>query len=264
MLNINSELQKIKEYLSSKIKLAVDIVPNYDEGNKVSIKCFYKDNDKMKKAEYSFFIKYYKNKDNYANAPYLLHCNFWYGDGGSGYADKYESLHDFIKTNMLKELIDNYGIGKNNEKIEFNYMEEDTDDDIDDEEDTEIEDNDNLTIFDLESDTQDNQLSLFDEIKENDPVEDLLSYGIDEYYMNNLRGETFGLIKEELNKIPKYKEYYNKLKKYLSSFIPEGNWGDKDWNNKTMLVNDDDTIVIRGNRQYCPVYVYKMYENNFE
>ena len=129
-----------------------------------------------------------------------------------------------------------------------------------------MEDTNELTIFDLDNDTQDNQLSLFDEIKEtkqNDPVEDLLSYGIDEYYMNYLRCRTFGVIREELNKLPKYKEYYNKLKDYLSSFIPKGNWENKDWNKQVMLVNNDDTIIIRGNRQQCPIYVYTMYEKNF-
>ena len=198
MLNIDDELKKIKEYLDKNITLKSEIVPNYNYGNKISFKCFQMIDNKMSEVEYSFYLQYFKDKNNYANASYLLHCSWDYNLGGSSYADKYESLEDFKNSKMVKELISEYRKNRTQlvEKEKPIIILETTDD------------TEELTIFDLDNDTQDNQLSLFDlEEKQNDPVEDLLSYGIDEYYMNNLRGETFGKIKEELNKIPKYKLY---------------------------------------------------------
>lgn len=264
-MNIDNELQKIKDYLKDKITISVDIEPNYDFGNKVSALCFYMDNGKMKKAEYSFYIKYDENKDNYANALYFLHCNFSYGDGGSGYGIGYNSIQDFINTDMVKELIKNYGKDKQNEKLEFNYTEEDIELEEESEEDTNYNE---LTIFDLDNDTQNNQLSLFDEIeetKQNDPVEELLSYGVDKYYETWLKGETFGVIKKNISNVPKYNEYYEKLRNYLKNKLPNGTYDNTDYKAKpTFITDSEDIITIKGNRQQCPIYCYKMYENNFE
>ena len=271
-MNIDNELQKIKEYLDNNITLNSEIIPYFDWGNKVSINCFQMIDNKMTKVEYSFHIKYDKNKENYANAEYFLHCDYSYNLGGGGYGIGYNSIQDFINTDMVKELIDNYGKDKKNEELEFNYMEEDIDeeeslDDDIEEIDEEYTNYNELTIFDLDNDTQDNQLSLFDEIeetKQNDPVEDLLSYGIDDYYKNNLRGRTFGVIREELNKIPTYAEYYKKLRNYLKNKLPNGTYESTDFKAKpTFITDSEDIITIKGNRQQCPIYVYTIYEKNF-
>lgn len=108
------------------------------------------------------------------------------------------------------------------------------------------------------------QLCMFEE--QIDPtVDDLLSYGIDDYYMKNLYGETFGVIYDELNKLPKYAEYYEKLRSYLKNKLPNGTSKDTKFDSKPTFITDTKNIItIMGNRQQCPVYVYKMYENNFE
>lgn len=282
MLNIDDELKKIKEYLDKNITLKSEIVPNYDLGNCIKVKTYMIENSKMVKCEYTFYIKYDENKDNYVNAPYLLHCHFDYNNGGRGYADKYESLEDFKNSNMVKELVETYNKKKIDElheimnsgkKLKVEFTKTPTlFDEIDNEEET-TDDTEELTLFDLDNEdinvsSEDNQLSLFDEV---DPVdnnvdlEDLLSYGIDDYYMNNLYGETFGVIYDELNKLPKYKEYYEKLRSYLKSKLPNGTFENTKFDGKPTFITDTKNIIsIRGNRQQCPIYVYKMYENNFE
>ena len=135
MLNIEEELKKIKKYLEDNIKLGVNIVPNYDYGNKVSITCFYiDDDDKMRKAEYSFYIQYFKDKNNYANASYLLHCSYDYYQGGTSYADKYESLEDFKNSRMVKELIEENGRDKKQVETKAHYEEMTLFDEITDDE----------------------------------------------------------------------------------------------------------------------------------
>lgn len=281
MMNINSELQKIKEYLSSKINLPVEIVPNYDEGNKVIVKCMYNDNGKNKKAEYSFYINYYEDKDNYKNAPYLLHCDFWYGDGGSGYADKYDSLNDFKNTRQYKELLEKYG--KNNIQKQQNKYESISLFDIDnDEEDNEVlnvlndnqisifddEENNQPTIFNLDLEDNKTDVQIFDGHKYYLYLEDLMSYGIDDYYKKHLSSGSplLSTIHEELSKLPKYDEYYKKLTEYLKVFLPVKDYETTGWNftGKCMFINDDNIITVRANRQQCPVYCYEMYKEEFE
>jgi len=126
-----------------------------------------------------------------------------------------------------------------------------------------MEYNNNLTIFDLETDTQDNQLSLFDEIKENDPLEDLLSYGIDEYYKKHFSTGTplLRTIQEELNKLPKYDEYYEKLETYLQKYLPLLNVchaSEINSKDKCMYYVGNNIIRVKGNREDRPIYCLSM------
>ena len=245
-MNIDNELQKIKEYLDNNITLNSEIIPNFDNGNKVSTNCFQMIDEKMTKVIYSFYIEYDKNKNNYANAEYFLHCNYDYNLGGGGYGIGYNSIQDFINTDMVKELIENYG--KNNNckevKIDTNYKE--------------------LTIFDLDNDTQDNQLSLFDEVeKQNDPVEDLLSYGIDGYYKEHFSTGSPILydIYYELRELPNYKEYYSKLVDYLKTKIrveEKPNFLGNSKDGKEYMYFVDDFVRIYANRQDKPIFCLSM------
>jgi hypothetical protein len=260
---IDDELKKIKQLLDKTIDLDSEIVPNYDWGNKVSIKCYQKIDNKLTKVEYSFYIEYYEDKDNYANADYLLHCDYSYSTGGHSYADKYESIEDFKKTNMyVKELLEEYGkqnrgIGdkKNNKTEELTLF--DTEEDIEDNEILDVSNDNQMSIFEME---EFNQLSMFDEIEDNNvDLKDLMSYGIDDYYKENCRGNVLWTIKEALEKLPNYKEYYNKLKKYVESKLPLINHDEagSDFSRKLMFYVDG-VITVRGNRQQCPVYCYSM------
>lgn len=253
MLNIDDELKKMKDYLTKNITLGVDIVPNFDKGNKIKITGFYMEEGKMRKHEWSFFIKYDKNKDNYANASYLLHCDYDYKDGGSGYADKYESIDDFINTRQTQELLKEYGrdyVPKQTSKYEEISLF-----DLDNEEDEPVDEEVNVSSDDM-------QLSIFDEIdtkNNNIDLKDLMSYGVDDYYNEHLKGETFGIIKENLANVPKYKEYYDKLKEYLKQYLPVKDLDTTGWSftGKCMFIHDD-TIIVRSSRQQCPVYCYSM------
>ena len=262
MLNIDDELKKIKQLLEKTITLGVDIVPNYDFGNKISIKCYKMIDNKMTKYEYSFSLRYFKDKDNYANAPYLLDCDYYYNLGGGGYADKYESIEDFKKTKLYLELLKDYGKNKQIEEVE------EIDDGIeiaDEIEDTPtlFDDTEELTLFDLDNeDSEDNQLSLFDEV---DPVdnnvdlEDLLSYGVDDYYKKHFSTGTplLRVIDEELRKIPKYEEYHNKLIKYLKQHIPFKETHDL-CSKETCMYLIGDTIRVNHNRQDKPIFCLSM------
>lgn len=257
MLNIDDELKKIKKILQDTIVLdKIEIVPHYDWGNKVSVKCFQKIDDKIKEVEYSFYIEYYKDRDNYANALYLLHCDYDHGLGGHSYADKYESIEDFKNTNMYqKELLTEYG---KNKPVDTPTLFDEIDDEIQTEE---------LTLFDLDNEdinvsSEDNQLSLFDEI---DPVdnnvdlEDLLSYGVDDYYKKHFSTGTplLRVIDEELRKIPKYEEYHNKLIKYLKQHIPFKETHDL-CSKETCMYLIGDTIRVNHNRQDKPIFCLSM------
>lgn len=257
MLNIDEELKKIKEYLDENISLDSEIVPNYDFGNKVSVKTYEMIDNKKTPVEYSFFIKYYEKKDNYRNASYLLHCDWWHSNGGRGGADKYESLEDFKNAYLTTKLLEFYGTNKATTTL-FDEV-DDKKEDIQTEE---------LTLFDLDTDeTEDNQLSIFDDI---DPIDnnvdlkDLMSYGIDDYYMKNLRGKTFGIIREELNKIPKYAEYYKKLRNYLKNKLPNGTYENTRFDSKPTFITDSKEITIKGNRRQSPIFCYIDYEKEFE
>jgi len=214
MLNIDEELKKMKDYLDKNITLGVDIVPNFDKGNKIKITGFYMEEGKMRKHEWSFYLKYDENKDNYANASYLLHCNYNYKDGGSGYADKYESIDDFINTRQVKYLLKEYGkkyIPKQPNKyteISLFDLDSGTDDPVDEEE--------------VNVSSDDMQLSMFDEVDtENNNVDlkDLMSYGVDDYYKKEFAGKTplLSEVHDTLSKLPNYKEYYKKLEIYLKN-----------------------------------------------
>lgn len=270
MLNIDDELKKIKQLLEKTITLGVEIVPNYDFGNKISIRCYKMIDNKMTKYEYSFSLRYFKDKDNYANAPYLLDCDYSYNLGGGGYADKYESIEDFKNTKLYLELLKDYGKNKQVEEVE------EIDDDIeiaDEIEDTPtlFDDTEELTLFDLDNEdinvsSEDNQLSLFDEV---DPVdnnvdlEDLLSYGVDDYYKKEFAGKCTILseIQNKLSKLPKYKEYYNKLKTYLENKLPVRDINEVDFREDRYVFMCDDVITVKENRCQSPIYCYKMYEN---
>lgn len=260
MLNIDDELKKIKKILQDTITLdKIDIVKNYDDGNKVSVKCYQKIDDKVKPVEYSFYLIYYKDKDNFANASYLLHCDYDHGLGGHSYADKYESIEDFKNTNMYqKELLTEYG---KNKPVDTPTLFDEIDDEIHTEE---------LTLFDLDNEdinvsSEDNQLSIFDEI---DPVdnnvdlEDLLSYGVDDYYEKEFKGKCVILskIQETLSKLPKYKEYYDKLKTYLENKLPVRDIDEVDFKEDRYVFMCDDVITVKENRCQSPIYCYKMYE----
>ena len=288
MMNINSELQKIKEYLSSKITLGVEIVPHYDWGNKISIICYKMLDNKMTKVEYEFYIKYYEDKDNFENASYLLHCGWSYNLGGGGYADKYESIHDFINTKMAKELIEEYGKDKKHvETLDFNeedIEEEDLDDELDYEEesveDVEEEKETNykeLSLFDMEEENKEDKLEeisldffsddsssldIHDVDTHLNIIDDLLSYGVDDYYNNNFKEGTplLNTIKSTLNKLPRYKEYYSKLKDYLFSVFPVRELKDVNFREeKYVFLNEDGTITLKYKRRQSPIYCFEMY-----
>ena len=136
-----------------------------------------------------------------------------------------------------------------------------------------------ISLFDLDNDTQDNQLSLsfeenetkmqiFDGHKYYLYLEDLLSYGIDDYYKKHFSTGTplLRTIQEELEKLPKYDEYYKKLTEYLKVFLPVKDYETTGWSftGKCMFINDDNIITVRANRQQCPVYCYEMYKEEFE
>lgn len=250
-MNIDNELQKIKDLLDKTTTLKSEIIPYFDWGNKVSIKVNEMIDNKKTTIEYYFHIKYCKDRDNYCNAEYFLSCDYDYKDGGGGYGEKYESLDDFKNTRQYKELLEKYGKNKNIQADKKTTIESNN---INFEE---------LSLFDLETDTQDNQLSLFDEIKENDSVEDLLSYGIDEYYKEHFSTGSPLLydIYYELCELPNYKEYYSKLVDYLKTKIrveEKPNFLGNSKDGKEYMYFVDDFVRIYANRQDKPIFCLSM------
>jgi len=124
-----------------------------------------------------------------------------------------------------------------------------------------------LTLFDLDNEdinvsSEDNQLSIFDEI---DPVdnnvdlEDLLSYGVDDYYKKHFSTGTplLRVIDEELRKIPKYEEYHNKLIKYLKQHIPFKETHDL-CSKETCMYLIGDMIRVNHGREDKPIFCLSM------
>ena len=134
-----------------------------------------------------------------------------------------------------------------------------------------------LTLFDLEEDQssvenkEEISLDFFSDKKDIHDVDthlniidDLLSYGIDDYYNKNFKGKgvLLNTIKSTLNKLPRYKEYYSKLKDYLFSVLPVRELKDVDFKEeKYVFLCEDGTITVKYKRQQCPIYCCEMYKN---
>ena len=275
-MNIDEELKKIKDLLDKTTTLKSEIIPYFDWGNKVSIKVNEMIDNKKTTIEYYFHIKHCKDRDNYCNAEYFLSCDYTYNLGGGGYGEKYESIDDFKNTRQYKELLEKYGRNKTDE---IQTEELTLFDDVDDDEILDVLNNNQMSIFDIEGNNQptifnldlgDNktEVQIFDGHKYYLYLEDLMSYGIDDYYKKHLSSGSplLSTIHEELSKLPKYDEYYKKLTEYLKAFLPVKDYETTGWSftGKCMFINDDNIKTVRANRQQCPVYCYEMYKEEFE
>lgn len=250
-MNIDKELQKMKDYLEDNIKIRPIEITDYSLGGKhLTFYKFCMIDNKMTRLDYSFRIAHFdKPEENYANAEYFMYVSADYKNGGKGYGSAYNSIADFINDETVKELVG--GVEDIEEEIEV----------------------------------LDGQISLFDEAPieerkieeiqfnfdnlEQDPIEELLSYGIDKYYYEMLKARgcmTFNAIKEELLKLPKYKEYMEKFGKYLKSILPQTTYEElgNDFNKKCLIKTDTLGYRINGNRQQYTAYCLQQYTKTTE
>jgi hypothetical protein len=253
-MNIDKELKKMKDYLEDNIKIRPIEIADYSLGGKhVTFHAFYIINEKMTKLDYSFRIGHFDNpSDNYANAEYLLYVDTSYKDGGSGYAIEYNSIKDFINDDTVKELV-----GDTEEA----------------EEEIEILEG-QMSLFEEETTKEPGTIEEirfnFDDLEENnDPIEELLSYGIDKHYYEMLKARgcmTFNAIKEELLKLPKYKEYMEKFGKYLRGILPQTTFEElgNDFNKRCLIETDTIGYRINGNRQQYTAYCLQQFMKTTE
>lgn len=245
-MNIEKELEKMKKYLEYNIKIRPIEITDYCLGGKhITFHIFCMIDDKMTRLDYSFRIEHYDNpNNNYANAEYLLHVNTSYKNGGTGYANVYNSIDDFKNDDTVKELI-----GDNEEEIKALEGQ--------------------MSLFDEDYTTIEEIKFNFDDLeKEIDPVEELLSYGIDKYYYENIEGKsmTFRKIEEELSRLPRYNIYMRKLGEYLKSLLPTMTY-DKlgnDFKTKCLIETDSVGYRINGNRMQFTAYCLQQYMTTFE
>lgn len=248
LMNIDKELEKILKYFKDNIKIRPIEITDYCLGGKhLTFHTFCIIDNKMTKLEYSFYLKHYKNpSDNYANAEYLLHIDTSYSTGGTGYAIPYNSIEDFKNDKTVKDLIDTVNDDNDNEPIDGQ-----------------------ISLFDVEEEQKIEEIQFdFDNLEE-DPIEELLSYGIDEYYCKMLKTRgcmTFNAIKKELLKLPKYKEYMKKFGEYLKSQLPLMTYEmvGNDFNKKCLIETDTIGYRINGNRQQYTAYCLQQYMKTTE
>lgn len=101
------------------------------------------------------------------------------------------------------------------------------------------------------------QLSIFDIAKDNsyDMLLNQLSvYGIDEYYEENIKGKGWLLnaISEQLNELPRYKEYKTKLLELLTKHFEKSDVVE------IIYYADADYIRINEPRKSYPLYCLAM------
>lgn len=256
-MNIDKELQKMKDYLEDNTKIRPIEITDYSLGGKhLTFYEFCMIDDKMTRLDYSFRIAHFdKPEENYANAEYFMYVSADYKNGGKGYGSAYNSIKDFINDETVKELV-----GEVEEA-------EDESEALDGQ----------LSIFGTENEEKDTSTMQFEEIRfdftDNDPVEELLSYGVDDYYDKSLRGETFGVIAKNIQNVPRFHEYYEKLRTYLKNTLPIGTYDTVDFKDKPTYIEDSttpeyaygikDLIVIKGNRKQSPIYCYNDYKRTF-
>lgn len=251
-MDINKELKEMKKYLESKIKIRPIEITDYCLGGKhLTFNKFCMIDDKMTRLDYSFRIAHFdKPSDNYANAEYFMYVSADYKNGGKGYGNAYNSIEDFINDETVKELVGD--------------IEEETEEEI------EVLDG-QISLFD-EAPIEDKKIEEiqfnFDNL-EQDPIEELLSYGVDKYYYEMLKARgcmTFNAIKEELLKLPKYKEYMEKFGKYLKSILPLTTYEalGNDFNKKCLIETDTIGYRINGNRQQYTAYCLQQYMKTTE
>ena len=253
-MNIDKELQKMKNYLEDNIKIRPIEIADYSLGGKhLTFYEFCMIDDKMTRLDYSFRIAHFdKPEENYANAEYFMYVSADYKNGGKGYGSAYNSIEDFINDETVKELVG--GV----EDIE---------------EDIEVLDG-QMSLFEEETTKEPGTIEEirfnFDDLEENnDPIEDLLSYGIDKYYYEMLKARgcmTFNAIKEELLKLPKYKEYMEKFGNYLRGILPQTTFEElgNDFNKRCLIKTDTIGYRINGNRQQYTAYCLQQYMKTTE
>ena len=252
-MNIEKELEKMKKYLENNIKIRPIDITDYSLGGKqITFHSFCMIDEKMTRLDYSFRIGHFDNpSENYANAEYLLYVGTDYKNGGSGYAIAYNSIEDFINDNTIKELV-----GDTEDNEEFEALEG------------------QLSLF---NERKSEEIKTIEEIqfdfgdleKQNDPIEELLDYGIDKYYYEMLRYRgcmTIREIEEELSKLPKYKEYMEKFGKYLKSQLPLMTYEQvgSDFNKKCLIETDTIGYRINGNRMRFTAFCLQQYMKNME
>lgn len=254
-MNILEEYEKMKKHFINNIKIRPIEITDYCLGGKhLTFHKFCMIDNKMTKLDYSFWIKKYDNpEENYANADYLLHIDTSYNNGGSGYAIPYNSIEDFINDTTVKELI---GEAEEIEEEPIDILEG------------------QMSLFEeekpIEEATNYEEIQFnFEDLTENDPIEELLSYGIDEYYskMPYYRGTmTIREVEEELSKLPKYKEYMKKFGEYLKNILPITTYEElgSNFDKKCLIKTDTLGYRINGNRQQSTAYCLEQYMKNME
>lgn len=251
-MNIEKELEKMKKYLEDNIKLRPIEITDYCLGGKhITFHTFCMIDEKMTRLNYSFRIAHFDNpEENYANAEYFMYVSADYKNGGKGYGSAYNSIKDFINDETVKELVG--GV----EEIEEEPEEIET-----------IEGQ--MSLFDSEEDSTIEEIQFDFGDLETDPVEELLSYGIDKYYseMMKYRGcMTIKEIEDELTKLPKYKEYIKKFGDYLRTLLPVMTYEElgNDFNKKCLIETDSIGYRVNGNKMQFTAYCLQQYMKNME
>lgn len=248
-MDIVKELAKMSKYLLESTKIQPIEIADYCLGGKhLTFSTPIEKEGKKIKLEYSFYLKHYENpSDNYANAEYLLHVDTSYKDGGSSYAIVYNSIEDFKNDNTVKKLVgDTEEVEEEIEVLEGQ-----------------------MSLFSEERTIEEIRFN-FDGLEEQqDPVEELLSYGIDKYYSEMLKYRgcmTIHEIEEELTKLPKYKEYMVKLGKYLKSILPTTTYEELNGNFKKKCLIETDSVGYRinGNSMQFTAFCLQEYMVNME
>lgn len=252
-MNIEKELKEMKKYLEKNIKIRSIEIADYCLGGKhLTFHTLIVKENKKTQLDYSFYIKHYDfPSDNYANAEYLLHVDTSYKDGGSGYAIVYNSIEDFKNDDTVKKLVGNI-----EEEEEFEVIEG------------------QMSLFSEENTKKTGTIEEirfdFEDLEEqNDPIEELLAYGIDKYYSEMLRYRgtmTIREVEEELTKLPKYKEYMQKFGKYLKSILPLTTYEQlgNDFNKKCLIETDSIGYRVNGNRKQFTAYCLQQYMTKME
>lgn len=253
-MNIEKELEKMKKYLEKNIKIRPIEITDYSLGGKqVIFHSFNMVGGEMTRVEYSFHISHFnKPQENYANAEYFMYVDTSYKNGGSGYGIAYNSIEDFKNDDTVKELVG--GIEEAEE--EFEALEG------------------QMSLFDEKpiektGTIEEIRFDFGDLEEQNDPIEELLTYGIDKYYYEMLRYRgtmTIREVEEELTKLPKYKEYMEKFGKYLRSILPTTTYKELGCNfdKKCLIETDSIGYRINGNRQQSTAYCLQQYMKAME
>lgn len=250
-MNIEKELQKMKEYLEDHIKIRPIEITDYCLGGKhITFHTFCMIDEKMTRLNYSFRIAHFDNpEENYANAEYFMYVSADYKNGGKGYGSAYNSIKDFINDDTVKKLVGD--IEETEEEIETLEGQ--------------------ISLFDSEDTNNFEEIQFdFGNLEEqNDPVEELLEYGVDAYYVQMLEKNkvmTISEIEEELSKLPKYKEYMEKFGKYLKSILPLTTYEilENDFNKKCLIETDSIGYRVNGNRQQFTAYCLQQYMKGIE